>query len=149
MKTIVRYACEICGNRYNTPKEAEECEALGFPDPMPFLPLDKPIPAFGEDGVVFGQITKVFIAGYDYPWHKKHYWIVDTKERIRISHNQEDSTLNPDSFDPRVGYDAFRYACSQEDFAIWQKALADYGMTEDDAKSVGEQARWHLAKKEK
>lgn len=35
MKIITHYQCEICKRQYDNPKDAQECEARGYPTPLP------------------------------------------------------------------------------------------------------------------
>lgn len=132
MITITRHVCEFCETEYESAEEALACEALGFPEPMPFLKLGVPIPAFGEHGVTTGNITQVHIArGYE-----QHRWLVEVRPFITtaISHNLDpESPVPVHAFDPRRGVDAFRYGCGPSDLATWERTMRDYGFDESEA----------------
>lgn len=130
VKTISRYVCEICETEYDVAADALACEALGYPDPMPFIPLGVPIPAFGEGGIVMATIRAVFV---DCRWPGEHRWCVNAHPWPYISHNLDTEDNVPAyAFDPRRGYDAFRYGASQNEIGLWLKTLAAYGFTEAD-----------------
>jgi hypothetical protein len=130
--TITRYACEFCDTEYESAKDALECEALGFPEPMPFLKIGVPIPAFGEHGITSARITQVLIGrGY-----MRHIWLLEVRPFITtaISHNLDpESPIPVHAFDPRRGVDAFRYGCSASDLATWERTMREYGFDESEA----------------
>jgi hypothetical protein len=134
MRTITRYACEICGSEFDSEAEAHKCEAAGFPEPMPFLALGVKVPAFGENGVEWAEITGVYISGSSFR-PGDHSWICKTDPDLGLSHNRGyDFYDTPASaFDPRRGWDAFRYTCTTEDAAAWRAAMRDYGFKEEEA----------------
>jgi len=129
MRVVTSYQCEICEEVYDSPVLAQQCEALGLPAPMPFIPLDKPVPAFGESGVAWAKIRRVGVQRR----LSSHEWWVATDPFIHVSHNLEGALVPAYAFDPRHGMDAFRYACSISDALVWQRTLADYGFTQGDA----------------
>jgi hypothetical protein len=139
MRTIARYACEICNTEYTTPTEALACEALGLPEPMPWLPLDRAIPAFGENGVEWASIDRIYIVR----GHHCHAWMASTDPYIGLSHNQTENDIYIDAFDPRAGWDMFRYSATPEDLAIWQRCMREYGLKMED---VGEWAKGRIEK---
>lgn len=136
MKTVTLYECEFCGTRYDTEIGAKTCESNGLPSPVPWLPLLERVPAFGENGIDWAVITEVRVLPYsmDMPDYK-HRWGLWTEHAIYLSHNQETSRMwfHPEAFDPRIGWDAFRYSCYAEDAVIWRKAMARYGFEESEA----------------
>ena len=132
MKTVVRYACEICGDEFNTEAEALECESKGLPEPMLFLPWGVKIPAFGENGVEWATLRDVAVSS---SCGARHVWVVRVTPFIHVSHNidRESGFIGACAFDPRCGIDAFRYCAKPEDVAVWRKAMADYGFKESEA----------------
>lgn len=130
MRAIQLFECEICNEQYDNEEGARACEALGFPEPMPFLPLDEVIPAFGEDGVNSGQIIAVRVQGSTF--YRKHRWEVCTTPYVYVSHNLEGSWIPAAAFDPRHGWDPFRYVCTPEDAAAWEQAMQRYGFSNDE-----------------
>ncbi len=131
MKVITRYVCELCDTEFNTESEARACEAHGLPEPMPFLPWDVEIPAFGENGVEWIKLHSVHVEER----FGGHRWALITSPSVHLSHNADpESPLIPASaFDPRRGWDAFRYECTPADLATWKKAMSDYGFEESEA----------------
>jgi hypothetical protein len=133
MKTLTTYQCEICNSVFDAEKDAIECEAKGMPEPVPWLKLNEDIPAFGEDGVVMAKVTHIWVESYSGYCHAPHEWNVGTS--AYVSHNQNDDHCLPvGAFDPRVGYDPFRYSCSKEDLRIWTETMAKYGFDESTAR---------------
>ena len=133
MKTITRYACEICGTEFLHAEDAERCEAEGLPEPMPFLRFGEKLPAFGEDGVEWGEVRGVYVVGRGWA-PGGHEWVLDTVPRLHLSHNRdpESSGTPAHAFDPRSGWDAFRYSCTSGDVDAWRKAMRDYGFQESE-----------------
>jgi hypothetical protein len=132
MKTLTTYQCEICNSVFDAEKDAIECEAKGMPEPVPWLKLNEDIPAFGEDGVVMAKVTHIWVESYSGYCHAPHEWYVSS--RAYLSHNQSDGGVHSvNAFDPRKGYDPFRYSCSKEDVRIWTETMAKYGFAEDTA----------------
>lgn len=141
------YFCEICNTEYHDEAEALACEATGFPLPMPFLKLNTLIPAFGENGVCWGRIRIVHIL----PGHNEgvhflgHQWwlsvsaclITEKNKPIyapsNVNHNLggygsvSEGLIPAKAFDPREGYDAFRYNVSPEDYDVWETTMLSYG----------------------
>ena len=131
MLIVTTYVCEICGSEYQTADDAGACEALGLPDPLPFLPMGERIPLFGENGVEWATIVWVGVERRSY--EAVHRWVVAATPRPFVSHNlPDDSPIPASAFDPRYGYDAFRYGDSLEDIRVWRSALERYGFTEAD-----------------
>lgn len=131
MRSVTFYECEICDEQYLTEDDARKCEAQGLPEPMPFLPWDRPVPAFGESGVKYGQLKGVYIrCGFG-----QHEWWLDCTPYVYVSHNIESSLTPARAFDPRYGWDAFRYTKTPEDLRVWEETLASYGFQESDVDS--------------
>ncbi len=124
MRVVTSYECEICDSSYETVEEARACEALGLPEAMPFLPWDREIPCFGENGVEWAKIERVHLAKPSH-WHE---WWLSVSPHVYPSHNLEPCSLVPaEAFDPRKGYDAFRYRCTPKDWQTWLDTMAAYG----------------------
>ena len=134
MRTIERYVCEICGSEYADREDALVCEAAGLPEPMPFLPLDREIPFFGENGVVYAQIRSLVIRSSG-PIGQGHKWWAYTEPFAYVSHNLGDTNgLVPlQAADPRHGWDAFRYECSTNHACVWRYTMNQYGFLESEA----------------
>lgn len=126
------YVCEICDESYGWPEDALACEAHGLPEPMPFLPLGTRVPAFGANGIEWAKILGVGV------WAPRptegHRWIVVATPRPTLTHKRDYNDPVPaTAFDPRHGYDAFRYGATLADVAVWSDTLRRYGFTEADA----------------
>ncbi len=128
MKTLTYFVCEICLSQYEDEKSALKCEAQGLPEPMPFLPWDRPIPAFGESGPQFGTLKKVWVEAR----YGQHEWWVRTEPYVDVSHNIESGYTPAQAFDPRKGWDGFRYDQDLKGLRIWEETLCAYGFTEAD-----------------
>ncbi len=137
MKVNTLYQCEICGTEYQTREDADSCEAWGLPDPMPFLPWDKEIPAFGESGVRWGRLTGVFVRNHAGSPHDHHEWGVYVDPYVHVSHNLDSDDAGPPAraFDPREGFDAFRYIDKDnpgEHLRVWEETMKEYGFDDKD-----------------
>jgi hypothetical protein len=123
------YVCELCQEEHETEEDARTCEARGIPAPMPFLPLGEEIPAFGENHTAIAKIVQVRLS------RRWHHWEVFADPFIYLNHNSAgvDDWVPACSFDPRCGWDGFRYGCSKEDAAIWRAAMARYGFKESES----------------
>ena len=164
MKLILRYRCEICGTEYDDYLQAQACEALGLPEPMPFLPWDKPIPAFGENGVEWAQLRSVRIrrTGYDgtdltnprlMKGDVQHIWWVTTEPWVCVSHNfTDDDYMNwrpARAFDPRFGWSPFRYERGIFSLRVWETTLQSYGFSPDDCSDDMKAVTKHITAMEK
>lgn len=127
MRTVVTYECEICLEEYGTEAEAMACESQGLPEPMAFLP-GQAIPSFGESGVLFTTIQRVYVRNA----YGKHEWWVSVNPYVNVSHNLSGSVIPATVFDPRWGWDFLRYGGTEEDLALWERTLQDYGFQEAD-----------------
>ncbi len=133
MRVISKYVCEFCNTQYDTEAEARACEASGYPEPMPWLPIGERVPAFGESGVKWTTITRVSLAAGRFGGH---VWEVLVSEPVFLNHNRPDDwPYWASDFDPREGTDAFRYAGSPEDITTWTETMKRYGFAEDQASS--------------
>ena len=137
MKTIIHYGCEICSCVFNTQEEAEECEAKGLPDPVPWFPFNEEVYAWGENGPMLMVATGVYVVnrfGYSFK-QSPHEWALDTLlSTTALSHNAEygqDFMFYYAS--PLKGYDAFRYSEKKEDAVLWRSQLKRFGLMEEDA----------------
>lgn len=145
MRAVTYHICEICGSEYTTSAQAAACEALGLPTPMPFLPWDRSIPAFGEtiqfarlhsleirrnwlDGTVDLADPATVALGL-----VKHVWWVETTPRIHVSRYIDDRRTPAIAFDPRHGHNAFQCSKSTISLRIWEDAMREYGFSEVDA----------------
>lgn len=148
MRTNAVYTCEICGETYGVAADAIACEALGLPAPMPYLPWDRKVPLFGENGVEHAQILWVRIVRN----FRAHAWLVYTRPWVFVSHNlmDNDQGIPASAFDPREGVDAFRYDGDADDVATWERALREYGFAEDEASEwVRDAVTWRRAEIER
>ncbi len=129
------YVCEICGTEHVAAVDALACEAHGLPEPMPFLPLGERVPAFGANGIEWATIQEVDIVSTPNACNPfGHRWVVLATPRPTLSHKRDyDDPVPATAFDPRRGYDAFRYGATLADVAVWSATLRRYGFTEADA----------------
>lgn len=129
------YVCEICGTEHTSEADALACEAYGLPEPMPFLPLGERIPAFGANGIEWATIEEVDILSTPNACNPfGHRWVVVATPHLILSHKRDGDQMVPaTAFDPRHGYDAFRYGATLADVAVWSATLRRYGFTEADA----------------
>ncbi len=129
------YVCEICGTEHVAAVDALACEACGLPEPMPFLTLGERVPAFGANGIEWATIDEVDIVSTPNACNPfGHRWIVVATPRPTLSHKRDyDDPVPATAFDPRRGYDAFRYGATLADVAVWSATLRRYGFTEADA----------------
>lgn len=128
MKVVTSYQCELCDSTYETAEEARACEALGLPEPMPFLSWDREIPCFGENGVEWAKIEAVYLAKPSH-WHE---WWLAVSPKVYPSHNLQSHLVPAEAFDPRKGYDAFRYRCTPKDRQTWLDAMGAYGFRREE-----------------
>jgi hypothetical protein len=128
MKTHSTYECEICGSTFKTDTEALACEAQGFPEPMPFLEWDYPIPAFGPQGVIYLNLGVVSVVRA----YMKHEWAVTCTTPVTLGLTDFGDLLPARLFDPRYGWDTFRYGGTRHDLSIWAETLKVYGFTATD-----------------
>jgi hypothetical protein len=134
MREVPTYVCEICGEAYSLREDALRCEANGLPEPMPFLPFGVEVPVFGEDGINHAVVSDVQIRNH--MGHSHEWWLYAVPQPF-VSHNLSYDISRgwtpAEAFDPRKGYDAFRYQCSDSDFDVWMKTLKAYGFKPEDA----------------
>lgn len=148
MITKETYLCELCLSEYSTPKDAQRCEAKGLPSPVPYLPWGKDIPAFGEDGILHGEIESVFLVNTFGLAHAPHEWWCELKRKgphhckgfypSDVSHNLSGSdgdSIPVSVFDPRQGYDFARYERGQRlDWVLeWEATMQAYGFRVEEA----------------
>ena len=107
---------------------------------MLWLPLDSgPLPTFGEQGVeMVDQITSFHISSSPYAIEgqvSRHLWRLCVRPTVHLSHNRDydNPTISVDCFDPRRGWDAFRYSCTDADLEIRERTMARYGFAEEGA----------------
>lgn len=140
MLILQRYQCEICSEVFDTERGARACEAYGLPAPMPWFPLWERIPAFGENGVEWASAEGVYPVR---SWLGHAWALSNVYPWPSLSHNQRaDGPIMAEWFDPRRGYDAFRYGATEEDLRIWEAAMARHGFPES---SASEWVRDHVA----
>lgn len=130
MITLTAYQCELCFTTYPTAPEALRCETHGLPAPAPWFPLGIPVPGFGESGVRWATFSNAYIINRGYG----HEWALDgARGDTHLSHNQDpEGSILLAWYDPREGFDPFRYGATVEELEIWEGALLRYGMREED-----------------
>lgn len=131
MTIATAYVCDFCGTEYGNEAEARACESQGFPEPMPWIEKGyfDLIPAFGERGVEMARITDCWIER-SLVGLGPHEWYVATTPYIHLNHNRGFDPVPASAFDPRVGWDAFRYSNKGAD--VWLARLQECGFTKAD-----------------